>query len=126
MNRRSLARVVPVLLLLLLLGSFAVAAIATTDASPAAVHLLTPSDRDHSPAIGPDVGANDALAVAASRTSDDTGRSANRLFAIALAALVTLAALLAMRHTRSVVAFAAHRDAPLASRRRGPPRLRCA
>ncbi|HEX5587361.1 MAG TPA: hypothetical protein VFZ17_08645 [Acidimicrobiia bacterium] len=124
MTRRALARVAPVLVLLL--GGFGAVALTTGDASPAPLHQVAPTDRDRSPAVAAEVGANDALAVTANRISDDSGRNANRLFSIALAALVALVALLAARRTRPVAAFAAHRDSPLASRRRGPPLLRCA
>ena len=124
MTRRVLARVLPVLVLLA--SGFGVVALTAFDASPGSVHPDTPTDRDHTPAVAADVGTNDSLAVTAERTSDDSGRSASRLFSIALAALIALIALLAARRTRLVVAFTAHRDALLEARRRGPPLLRCA
>lgn len=124
MTRRALARVAPVLVLLA--GGLGAAALTTFDASPASVHPVTPTERDRAAAVAADVGTSDGLAVTADRISDDTGRSASRLFSIALAALAALVALLAARRTRLVVAFAAYRDASLETRRRGPPLLRCA
>lgn len=124
MTRRALARVAP--LLILLLGGFGAVGYATLHATAAPGHPTVPSDHDRSPAVAADVAANDVLVSATNRTSDDTGRSSHRLFSVTLAALVALVALLAARSGRLFVARAVHRDASVESRRRGPPLLRCA
>jgi hypothetical protein len=123
MTRRALARVAPVLLLLV--GGFGAFGL-TTFASPAThEHTAVPADRDRAPTVAAAPASNDAVAITFNRATDDSRRGAVRLFAVVLAALVALLALCAARHARSFVAFAAHRDLSLEARRRGPPLLRC-
>ncbi|MET0628071.1 MAG: hypothetical protein ABW033_06400 [Acidimicrobiia bacterium] len=123
MTRRALARVAPVLLLLV--GGFGALGLSTFASSATHDRTAVPADRDRAPTVAAEAASNDAVAVTFNRPADDSRRGAVRLFSIVLAALVALLALFAARLARSFVAFAAHRDLSLEARRRGPPQLRC-